>query len=138
MATIHTSAVPIGRGGNRWLWAAQFLLCVGFVVIGLMKVLMSIPALAAMWPWAGELPEPIVRLLGMFDIAGGVGVFAPMLTGIRPRLTVLAAAGCAALQVCAMIFHTSRGEFGGLPVNAVFLALAVIIFMGRRKSSDAG
>ena len=137
MAITQTDSTPSRSGAGRWLWAAQFLLCIGFVAIGLMKILMSIPALAAMWPWAGELPKPIVRLLGVVDLAGGVGVLAPMLTGILPRLTVLAAAGCAALQVCAIIFHTSRGEYGGLPVNAVFLALAVFIFLGRRKGGAA-
>jgi hypothetical protein len=54
-----------------------------------------------------------------------------MATGIKPRLTVAAALGCVALQICALTFHLSRGEVGAAPVNVVFLAIAVFIAWGR-------
>lgn len=114
------------------LWLAQWLLFAGFGWAAWMKIMTPIPALAAMWPWAGDLPEPAVRALGGIDLAGGAGLVLPILTGIRPRLTVAAALGCIALQLCAMIFHGSRGEWAALPVNLVFLAMAGFVYWGRR------
>ncbi|WP_420608197.1 DoxX family protein [Novosphingopyxis sp.] len=116
---------------NVALWLVQFLLFAAFTIGAWMKILFPIPKLAAMWPWAGDLPKPMVRLLGVVDLVGGVGVLLPMLTGIKPQLTVLAALGCVALQICAMIFHVTRREFASTPANIVLLAMANFILWGR-------
>jgi uncharacterized membrane protein YphA (DoxX/SURF4 family) len=124
---------PSHRALNMVVWSAQALLFASFVWAGWMKITTPIPQLAAMWTWTGDLPSPLVRILGLVDLAGGLGVLLPSLTGIRPSLTVIAAAGCIALQICAMLFHISRGEISVTPVNGVFLILAVLVFWGRRK-----
>ncbi|SFT86031.1 DoxX family protein [Paraburkholderia aspalathi] len=111
---------------------AQAVIFAGFVVIGWIKLSEPIPELAAMWPWTGQLPEIVVRALGVVDIAGGVGIFLPALLRIRPGLTVLAALGCVALQICALVFHAWRGELAVAPVNLIFLALASLVLWGRR------
>jgi hypothetical protein len=116
---------------NSSLWAVQFLLLAAFAIGAWMKITMPIPKLAAIWPWTGQLPGPRVRTLGVIDLLGGVGVFFPMLTGIMPQLTGLAALGCIALQICAMIFHISRREISSTPVNIVLLAMAGFILWGR-------
>jgi hypothetical protein len=74
-----------------------------------------------------------VRILSIIDLAGGVGVLLPALTRIKPDLTVPAALGCIALQICAMIFHISRGEIAATPVNLVLLTLVIFIFWGRLR-----
>jgi hypothetical protein len=119
---------------NAGLWLAQTLIFLAFAWAGMKKLATPIPELALMWPWAADLPAPFVRSLGLIDLAGGVGVLLPALTRIKPGLTMPAALGCVALQVCAMIFHISRGEIAVLPVNLVFLALLGFIFLGRRNS----
>lgn len=118
---------------NVSLWVAQIFIFVSFVPAGAMKLFMPITELASIWEWAGVLPVLAVRMLGIVDIAGGVGVVLPALTRIQPRLTVLAALGCAALQIFAMIFHASRGEVSVLPLNVVMFVTAVFIVWGRRK-----
>jgi hypothetical protein len=130
-----SGTVGIGRGRilDLSLWLVQILLLAAFGWAAWMKIVTPIPELAAMWPWAGDLPRPMVRTLGVIDLAGGLGVVLPMATGIRPRLTIAAAVGCIALQVCALIFHLSRGEITAAPVNVVFLAMAVFIAWGRRR-----
>ena len=86
-----------------------------------------------MIPWAGQLPMLFVRSIGLVDIAGGVGIVLPALTRIKPGLTVWAAAGCVALQVCAILFHFSRGEGAFTPLNFVFLALPGFVYWGRHS-----
>ena len=114
-------------------WVAQVLAFIAFGGTGLVKLFTPIPALAAMWPWTGQLAPIIVRGLGAIDLAGGLGVLLPSLTRVKPGLTVVAAVCCVVLQICAMVFHISRGEAAALPVNVVFLALAAYVAWSRRK-----
>jgi len=114
------------------LWVAQLAIAMVFVMVGWMKVTIPIPELGAMMPWAEELPSHFVRAVGMIDIAGGIGILLPALTRVKPGLTVLAAVGCVALQICAIVFHISRGEAMMAPFNFVLLALAGFVLWGRR------
>ena len=98
-----------------------------------MKFFMPVDQLAAMWVWPGDVPVWFLRLMGIIDFAGGVGVLLPALTRIQPRLTVLAALGCALLQIAAMIFHLSRGEAPAVPLNVILLALSAFILWGRGR-----
>jgi hypothetical protein len=139
MAICTQSAADTGDKGhlNTGLWVAQLILLAAFGAAAWLKITSPIPQLAAMWPWTGVLPEPQVRLIGLIDLLGGIGVVLPTLTGVRPRVTVVAALGCATLQVCAMIFHISRGELAATPVNVVLLALALFVAWGRRGAAPS-
>ena len=127
----NRSAGSFNRSLNIALWIAQLLIAVSFCAAAVMKITWPIGQLAAMWPWAGQMPSTLVRLLGVIDLAGGAGVLLPALARIRPGLSVLAAAGCVALQLCALAFHASRGEWAALPVNVVFIALSAFVLWGR-------
>ena len=112
------------------LWIAQALLALLFIGTGIFKLVTPVSTIAGMWPWAGEYPN-LLRVTGIFDFCGGIGLILPALTGIRPGLTVVAALGCAALQVSAIVFHFSRGEAANTPFNFVMLALVLFVFWGR-------
>ncbi|PIT04063.1 membrane protein [Bradyrhizobium nitroreducens] len=128
-ATFETPAP--GRIIRIGLWAAQVLLAFVFISAGLVKLTTPIPQLAAMMPWAGQYSETFVRSIALVDLAGGIGILLPALTRILPRLTVLAALGCAVLQVIALVFHLSRGEADVAPLNVVLLALSLFVLWGR-------
>ncbi|MCK1297644.1 DoxX family protein [Bradyrhizobium sp. 24] len=133
-ATTFETAAP-GRALRIGLWAAQVLLAFVFVSAGLIKLLTPIPQLAAMMPFAGEYSETFVRSVALVDLAGGIGILLPALTGILPRLTVLAALGCSVLQVFAFVFHVSRGEAATTPLNVVLLALSSFVLWGRGRKA---
>ncbi len=116
------------------LWIAQTLLALVFIGTGVFKLVTPIATLAGMWPWVGEYPT-LLRLTGLLDLLSGIGVVLPALTRIRPELTLLAALGCAALIVSAIVFHLSRGEGANTPLNFVMLALALFVFWGRRTKA---
>lgn len=126
----HAQASTALRAG---LWIAQVLLAAMFIMSGLMKGLTPIPELVKSLPWAGDYSVTFVRSIAVIDLAGGIGILLPALTRILPRLTVLAALGCAVLQVFAMVFHLSRGEWMVLPVNLVLFGLSVFVFWGRSR-----
>ena len=116
------------------LWIAQALVALVFIGTGLFKLVTPLATLAEMWPWAGEYPN-LLRLTGLIDLCGGIGVVLPALTRIRPQLTVWAALGCVALMVGAIVFHLSRGEGANTPFNFIMLALALLVFWGRRTKA---
>jgi hypothetical protein len=126
-------AMAPGRALRISLWVAQVLLFFAFASAGLVKLLMPIPQLVAMMPWAGEYSPTFVHAIALVDLAGGIGILLPALTRIMPGLTVLAALGCTVLQVFAMVFHLSRGEAPLVPLNIVLLALAVFVLWGRAR-----
>ncbi|CCH02297.1 hypothetical protein FAES_4297 [Fibrella aestuarina BUZ 2] len=112
------------------LWVTQVLLALLFIGSGVFKLVTPIATLAQMWPWAGAYPN-LLRLTALLDVCGGVGIVLPALTQIRPRLTVLAALGCATLMLSAIVFHLARGEGANTPINVVVLALSLFVVWGR-------
>jgi hypothetical protein len=131
MTFTPSQRAPAARRLHLLLWLAQWFIALAFVAGAWLKLTTPIMELAALWPWTGDLPASLVRLLGMIDLAGGLGVVLPALLRMRPQWTVTAAIGCAALQLCAMAFHATRGELAALPVNLVLLGVAAFIVWGR-------
>lgn len=116
------------------LWLAQIYVGGMFIFSGYLKLGMPLDELAKMgMVWPGEVSPAFLAFIGTVDLAGGLGLLLPALTRIQPRLTVWAAIGCSVLQVLAIAFHASRGEFAALPLNATLLLGALFIFWGRSK-----
>lgn len=116
---------------NFWLWAAQVVLALAYLAAGGMKATRPIPDLAKMMIWPGDYPR-LVRFVGVAELLGAIGLILPMLTGILPWLTTLAALALALVQVLAIGFHARRGETAKtLIANLVLLALAAFIAWGR-------
>ena len=132
-----TSAVSIPPQSRvlHWsLWAAQILLAVAYLGAGFMKLTMPMDGLLAMgMGFVDSFPEIGVRLIGLVEVLGAIGLIVPTATRVLPVLTLLAALGFVMLQIGAMITHGSRGEYANLPVNVVLLAVAAFIFWGRWK-----
>ncbi|RKH04827.1 DoxX family protein [Corallococcus sp. CA053C] len=130
-----TEATTPSKSLRISLWAVQGFMAVVFIGTGLWKLLTPIPELAAMIPWAGQVPAAFLHATGLIDLCGGLGILLPSLTRIKPGLAVLAALGCAALQVSAVVFHLSRGEAANTPFNVLLVALAVFVAWGRRAKA---
>lgn len=112
------------------LWGVQGLLALLYVGTGFFKLFTPIARLAQLWPWAGEHPG-LLRLTGVIDLLGGLGLVLPALLRIKPRLTVWAALGLVVLQGCAISFHVARGEAANTPFNFGMLGLALFVLWGR-------
>ncbi len=116
---------------NIALWIAQCLLALVYVVVGAMKTF-QIARVRAQFSWTNGRSGAFVRFVGISEILGGLGLILPMLTGILPWLTPLAAISLSVIQVLAIVGeHLPRKEFRALPLNAVFLGLSLFIVIGR-------
>ena len=117
------------------LWIAQVLLAAMFLMSGFMKLSQPIDQLSKMLPWAAQVPEALVRFIGVAEVFGALGLILPSLLRIRPRLTPIAAVGLALVMVFAVVFHISRGETGAIGMNFILIAIAAFIAWGRFKKA---
>ncbi|GAB4037445.1 DoxX family protein [Spirosoma jeollabukense] len=113
------------------LWVAQVVLAATFIWAAAMKLFQPVEKLAALWPWTGQIPGIVVKLTGLIDLVGAIGLILPSLLRIKPQLTPIAAIGVIALMLCASIFHIARGEAAQIGANIVFAGMAAFIAWGR-------
>ena len=113
------------------LWIAQALLALAFIAAGAMKLTQPLATLAASMPWTADVPGGLVRLIGLAEILGALGLVVPAATRILPRLTPLAAAALAVVMALASAFHLARGEAMMLPATLVLAALLAFVAWGR-------
>lgn len=125
------------KTGNVLLWIAQILVAATLAWAAFLKLFLPIEALENRWSWTGEIPTVYVRLTGIMDLLGALGLLLPSLLRLKPILTPLAALGIVLLMGCAIVFHISRGEASQIGFNVVFAVLAALIAYGRFKTTSS-
>ncbi|GAB3386809.1 DoxX family protein [Amycolatopsis echigonensis] len=115
------------------LWIGQGLLAAVYLAAGGLKVVRSREHLIATGSldWMKDSSDAGVKVVGLVELLGALGVVLPWLTGIAPILTPVAAAGLAVVQLFALRVHVLRAERTPLPVNVFLLLLAVFVAVGR-------
>ncbi len=116
---------------NYALWTAQAILAVVFFVTGSMKLTQPIGKLVKSMEWVKTTPTALVRLLGLAEVLGALGLVLPAASGILPWLTPLAAVGCAIVMLGASAHHASRHEYQKLGFTIALFLLAVFVAYGR-------
>ena len=116
---------------NIALWVVQILLAVAFLGSGLMKLTQPKEKIATSMAWAADFSPSTIKLIGLVEVLGALGLVLPAVTGIAPILTPLAAVGLALVMVGAAITHARRGESQMIVVNVVLLLLAAFVAWGR-------
>lgn len=93
------------------LWILNALLALAFIAAGSMKVARPKSALvAAGMGWADDFTDPTVKLIGASEVVGGIGLILPLLTGIAPILTPIAATALTIVMIGAVVVHVRRQE----------------------------
>jgi putative oxidoreductase len=123
------------KGLHVALWIVQVLLSLFFLMAGVVHALLPIAQAAKNAPWAADLPVPLVKLIGIVELAGAVGIVLPALVRILPALTPLAAMGLLVIMAAAIPFHISRGESRVITMHFVVVALAAFVAWGRFKAA---
>ena len=115
------------------LWIVQGLVAAGLLMAGFMKATRPKEALQEQMAWVEDFSATQVKGIGVLEILGALGLILPMLTGILPILTPLAAVGLTVIMVGAVFTHIRRGETAPpeLMPATVFLVLSAFIAYGR-------
>jgi len=113
------------------LWIVQILLALAFLGAGIMKSTQPKDKLAANMAWVEDFSPGTIRLIGVAEILGALGLILPAVTGLAPILVPLAATGLGVIMIGAVITHARRKEPQMIVVNVVLLLLAVFVAWGR-------
>jgi hypothetical protein len=114
---------------NTVLWTAQILLALVFASTGTTKLILSRERLAPRMHWAASWPRGRIKLLGLAELAGAVGLVAPAATHIAVVLTPVAAFCLAVLMAGAVQTHRRLGE--SVAPAVVVGVLCVVVGVGR-------
>ncbi|HTK09151.1 MAG TPA: DoxX family protein [Ktedonobacteraceae bacterium] len=116
---------------NIVLWIVQSVLALAFLVAGAFKVLQPIDTLKKYLGWVEKTPPTLVRLVGILEILGALGLILPAVTHILPWLTPVAAIGLVLTMIGAIIVHIQLKETPRSLAPLILLLLALLIVYGR-------
>jgi len=105
---------------NTALWIAQGFVALVVTLTGTTKLVSPREQLARSMHWATTWPRGRIKLLGLAEVAGAVGLVLPTATGIAPVLTPIAALCLAILMAGAIRTHRRLRE-GFLPALIIGL-----------------
>lgn len=120
---------------NIVLWTLQVLLALAFVAHGWL-FLAPPPDIAAQMN--ASLPRWFQLFLGVAEVAAGVGLTLPGLTGIMPGLVTWAAAGIMIVMVSATAYHIMRDEITSAIVTFILLVMATFVAYMRYRVLPIG
>ena len=112
---------------NTVVVIGQGLLAGVFTLTGALKLLVPREKLQTRMHWAESWPRRRIKLLGLAEVLGAIGLIVPSTTGILPALTPVAALCLAILMVGAIETHRRLGEpvLPAVIVGALCLLVAV-------------
>ncbi len=109
------------------LWIVQGLLALIFLFAGGMKLVLPLKTLTEQMP----LPGLFVRLIGVAEVLGALGLILPGLLRIRPGLTPLAAAGLVIIMIGATTLTLAWAGLAPALIPMVVGLLAAFVAYGR-------
>jgi len=113
------------------LWAAQILLGLAYLGAGAMKATAPIADLHAQMNWTNHTPDALIRVIGVSEFAGALGLLLPSALRIQPILTPIAASALVAVMTLGFGFHAYLGEAAmGVP-TLVLGSIAAFVAWGR-------
>jgi uncharacterized membrane protein len=120
------------------LWILQVLFGLYFLAVGVMHFIVP-EGLPELMGWMYELPDSLHVIAGIAEIAGGLGLILPAVTGIQPGLVPWAALGLAVVMIGAAIWHAGRGgETTQIGLNVINAAILLFIAYGRWRLRPLG
>ena len=93
------------------LWIAQILLSLCLSWAGIVKLFQPVEQLKMMWPWTGEVSQVFVKLIGIIDLLGALGLLIPPLFRFKPVLTPIAAIGIISSKCKLLLYTIARHRF---------------------------
>jgi hypothetical protein len=79
-----------------------------------------------------DFSERDLKLIGMLEVLGAMGLILTQLTGILPWLVTISSFGLVLIMLVAMIVHLRRGDsLKALMINVILLLMASFITYGR-------
>ena len=81
--------------------------------------------------WTTRFSLQAVRLVGLSELLAALGLILPMVLGMAPILTPLAAVGLGLIQIFALLSHAKNNEMKVIPMNILFMVMSIFVAYGR-------
>ncbi len=112
---------------NTVAWILQGVLAAFFIMPGIGKITGSREKHISDGHIKPDGNLLLIRILGVLELLGCLGIIVPWLTGIAPILTPITAVGYSVIMIAGIVNHTIKKEFKMLPMLATVLAVASIV-----------
>ncbi len=116
---------------NTALWIVQGILSAFFIYASLSKLLQKKEQQVKRIPEMRYVGGGLVKLIGLAELMGAIGILVPMLLGVLKVLTAWAAVGLALIMLSATLFHVVIKSYRPIVFTAVIMFLAVFVAYGR-------
>ena len=117
---------------NIAIWIITGLLALAFIGAGIMKVTQPRAKLAANgMAWTNDYSDAGVKLVGLAELLGGLGLILPAVTGIAPMLVPIAAAALTVIMIGAIVWHVRANDTKGAVPSLVLGILALVVAITR-------
>jgi hypothetical protein len=108
------------------------VLAVAFLAAGVMKLTQPKEKLAASgMAWTEDFSPTTIKLIGLLEVAAAFALILPAILDAAVDLVPFAAIGLVLLMLGAAATHLRRGESQMVGVNALLIALALVVVWGR-------
>ena len=113
------------------LWAGQWMLAATWFLLGLAKLLLPAADLQLGLGLVPRAPHGILRVVGLVELVGSLGLVLPAATAVLPRLTPIAAGCLAGEALLGAVVPGSAAALGLVAPNLALLAAAAVVTFGR-------
>jgi uncharacterized membrane protein YphA (DoxX/SURF4 family) len=113
---------------NIALWIVASVLAAAFGASGAAKILQPREKIIASgYAWAEDYSAAQVKLIGVVEVVGAVGLLLPAAVGVLDVLTPTAAACLALVMIAAALVHVRRRETNHVSRPLVLAVIAVVV-----------
>jgi uncharacterized membrane protein len=116
---------------NVALWIVASVLAFGFIAGSIVKLTWSHERYAAKLHWPADFTAGQVKLIGVVELLGGIGLVLPGLLAIAPVLVPIAASGMALYMAGAVTERVRRREHTEMIGDLLFVAALLFVAWGR-------
>lgn len=114
-----------------FLWVAEIVMALLYFGLGVMRLVQPYQKLVRVLRWPADFPAWGVKLIGLAEILGALGLLLPAATDYFPVLTPVAACALAAMMAGAVVVHLRRGEHQRVALPAILAVVNVFVAVGR-------
>jgi len=116
-------------------WLVSGILAGMFGMAGIMKSFRPIDKLLKSGiTWANRFPASTVRVVGISELLGAIGLVLPWAVNVAPVLTPVAASALALVMLLAIFHHIKHKEYTAIILNGTLLILTAFVAYARFKS----
>lgn len=94
-----------------------------FLYFGMSKIILSADQIAKKVSWAHDYSERILKVFGLLEVIGAIGLILPYQLDVFPILTPMAATGLAMMMGGSIGVHLRRDEIKMILLNILIIFL---------------